>query len=105
MAFAVTPTSGSGPYTFTAEFDNSYLFGNGYRLEIRWTNEIGSCPVDAVTGARVTTLENQLVADGSAVSSTEVTSGQCRAYSASVITDDEVILQTETVFISNVATP
>lgn len=51
MAFDVTPTSGTPPYEFTAEFLNKESFNYGYGLRFWRTDpQAGTCPLpDAVT--------------------------------------------------------
>lgn len=78
MAFTVTPTSGAGPYVFTAEFtDKASLFTDRYELEVRPRTGVGSCPSPVSTGTRAPGAEAQLLSTDSYTSAANIDIGSC----------------------------
>lgn len=78
MAYSVTPTSGAGPYVFTAEFSNrDHLFFDLYALEVRPRTGVGSCPAPAVSGTQAPGAESLLLASDSYTTIPSVDAGSC----------------------------
>ena len=78
MAFTVTPTSGTGPYVFTAVFSaKNSLFTDKYDIEVYPRTQAGTCPVPATFGTRATNAEASLLATDSYSTTVNVQSGSC----------------------------
>ena len=81
MAFDVTPTSGEGPYTFTASYANKLGFDLGlYVTEFRTATNAGSCPLSNAVTTNTQPPADELLATGVTISSANVPSGSCRRY-------------------------
>ena len=103
MAFSVTPTSGAGPYVFTAEFTNKEsLFSNQYQLEVRPRTGEGSCPAPATSGQRASGAEANLLNSSSYTSVATIPEGSCMT-STVVIRDLDTgtVISQETAQIDN----
>lgn len=101
MAFAVTPTSGNAPYTFTASFSRKELIdGVNFGLTVRTSVQEDSCATVG-TGTNSVMIAAALLASGSYVSgSTSVSSGSCSTYTARItnlITGEVVSISSVTV--------
>lgn len=84
MAFAVTPTSGAGPYTLTADITNKDSFNyNRYALTLSFTDAVGSCPASGVATVLVSGAVN-LLESGSFAHPLVVATGSCRTYTLRV---------------------
>ena len=103
MAFTVTPTSGSAPYLFEAEFDGVGSFGHGYRAELRFSAPTaGSCPPAANATNPVTGAGAELVNTGSYLRTTgSVPAGNCNVYRLVVLDDTNTIISSSMVNIDN----
>ena len=78
MAFTVTPTSGAGPYVFTAQFANKdNLFYDLYVLEVRPRTAVGSCPAPATSGTQAPGAESLLLSSDSYTTVPSVDAGSC----------------------------
>lgn len=78
MAFTVTPTSGSAPYVFTAEFSaKESLFSDLYVLEVRPRTSAGSCPGPATSGSRSSGAEQSILLYDNYTVLTSVPAGSC----------------------------
>lgn len=96
MAFNVTPTSGTAPYTYTAEFVNRLGFDLGlYVTEFRSVTLIGSCPTDALSGPNVPGTADNLLNSGVHIAQTSVPAGECRrtVYLVRRLSDNEIVSQ------------
>lgn len=78
MAFTVTPTSGAGPYVFTAVFAaKESLFTDRYGLEVRPRTSVGSCPAPAVSGTQAPSAEVNLLNTNSYTAPNPIAVGSC----------------------------
>ena len=105
MAFAVTPTSGEGPFTYTASFANKLGFDLGlYSLEFRGGSAVGSCPASGISGTNVVAAVNSLLETGSWLSSgTVIPPGSCRTTSLIIrLVADGSIIEESLAQINNV---
>lgn len=104
MAFDVTPTSGSAPYTFTATFLNKSSFGSEYRLRFHLSPQSeGVClpPESAVTNIIVGA--NALLENGVYVRETgTVPNGNCVTYRLTVLDSIDQVIDMKFVTVSNV---
>lgn len=86
MAFDVTPTSGAGPYTFTAVFDDpTFIDGVNYSISVRSSGAVGSCPqrgsAEPFPPADIATLLNT----GSVTVTFVIPAGSCRTFTLDVL--------------------
>lgn len=80
MAFNIAPTSGTAPYTFTAEFSNKLGVELGlYGVELLVATSVGSCPSPPITGVNQSVNANILFNTGTFVQTGgTIASGSCR---------------------------
>lgn len=104
MAFDVTPTSGSTPYTFTAAFLNKESFGLGYSLRFALgIAQVGVCPLPESATAFVATASEALLNTGVYVRSTgSVPAGSCNVYRLDILDYENNVIQSEFVNVDNV---
>lgn len=105
MAFSVTPTAGTAPYTFTAEYANKLGFELGlYITEFRTETGIGSCPAPELIGANSATSAQTLLQTGTVVTTVSVPVGSCRNYINLVrrVSDNEIV-SSMNIYIDNLA--
>lgn len=96
MAFQVTPTSGAGPFTYTAQLANTLGLDVGlYVAEVRALTSVGACPSDVLSAPNNENFANALVNNGTNVSSIEVPSGSCRrtTFLLRRLSDNEIVSQ------------
>lgn len=102
MAFNVTPTSGTAPYSFTATFLNKYLLdGVNYNLLMLSTNSTVSCPA---IGSLSTVIggASSLLSNGAFTLGASVAPGSCTSYSLIIVrVSDSFVVQRLTVSVSN----
>lgn len=106
MAFDVTPTSGTAPYTFTADFLNKESFDFGYVLEF-WRNEstFQTCaPPEAATTA-VPSAAESLLKDDVYQRQVPVTEDRCQTFRLDIRDSLGNVIDTQSVTISNVVAP
>lgn len=104
VAFTVTPTSGEGPYTLSANIsDSQYVDGVVFAAAIRYTSTVGSCPQTG-SGVRLDpSQEAALVHTGSTISDVPVPSGSCRAYTLRISrVSDGAVVAISTVHVDNI---
>ena len=103
MAFSVTPTSGTAPYTLTATFAETLGFDTGdYLLRVYSQTLVGSCPSTAYPGgSQSVPIATSLLATGSAESSTSVPDGSCRVFTAGVFTNAGELVSESSITVSN----
>lgn len=82
-SFSVNPTSGDAPYVLTAVIANQENIDNAnYALELRATNQTGTCFSGTSTGANQTAGVQSLINTGEyTIATNSVTAGDCRVYS------------------------
>lgn len=103
MAFDVTPTSGYGPYVFTASFANSELIDNVlYSLSFVSSVAVGSCPEHG-TSTPSPQAANALLENGVYENPATTSSGSCRAFTLTIrnISSGNVV-STRTLQVSNI---
>lgn len=103
MAFEVTPTSGSTPYTFTASFSNKESFNNGYALRFALgIASAGVCPLPESATAFVGSASEALLDTGVYIRSTgSVPAGSCNVYRLDVLNNLGAVIDTQSVIVSN----
>lgn len=103
MAFDVTPTSGDGPYTFTAEFLNKNAFDFGYLLRFSESEPaVGACPPPASATLVIPSTAANLLENGVATRSANVPAGECRTYKIEVRDASGAVLDMQFVSVSNI---
>lgn len=103
MAFQVSPTSGVGPYTFTADLLNKSSFGYGYDLRFFTSGpRSGSCPLPSETANYAPSASALLLDEGVYISSTDVSVGSCRTYVLRIFDSSDNVVDEQFVQISNV---
>ena len=103
MAFSVSPTSGAGPYTVSADFLNAVeIDGIRYQLEFRQQLLSGSCFTDVATSQNNQVVVDSLLSTGSYILQTPVSAGACRTLSL-IIRDvlKNVIIDYQNVYVDN----
>lgn len=103
MAFDVTPTSGTSPYTFTAQISDAVNIDNDrYSLLFQSTTAVGSCP-PLGSSTNVPDGVAALLATGVATDNIDVPVGSCRTYTLR-IRDNELgtYISQQNVQVSNV---
>lgn len=80
MAFTVTPTSGTVPFLYEAQFSNKFLInGSDYALTYKVQTSVGSCPAPADTGTTQTQVANDLLQYGQHTQTAgNIPAGSCR---------------------------
>lgn len=99
------PSSGSSPYTFTADIANVGSFNYGWSLEFIAIGADAVCPVPPTTGASMQEAVNSLIASGEWVwegPGSNVANGSCRAINLIVRNSAGAIVDQSNVFISRV---
>ena len=82
MAFTVTPSSGSAPYLYEAEFSNRFGLDAGfYSAHIYADVAVGSCPAPRTAGTDQQSFAQALVSTGEYLQTVNsVPAGSCRVY-------------------------
>lgn len=104
MAFDVTPTSGAGPYTFTASYADRLGIDLGlYAVMFTSSSSVGSCPTGGIGGSPDLVTASALYNTGTAVTIADVPSGSCRRYSTYIrrLSDNAIVSQMSA-FVDNV---
>lgn len=103
VAFDVTPTSGTAPYTFTADLGAAVnIDDKRYSLLFQSTTAVGSCP-PLGSATNVPNGVDALLATGQYISNDDVPVGSCRTYTLRI--RDNVLgtfIASESVQVSNV---
>ena len=103
MAFNVTPTSGDGPYTFTAEFLNKDAFNFGYQLRFSESEPaVGACPPPASASLVIPSIATGLLANGTANRASVIPDGECRTFKIEVRGLSNEVLDMQYVSVSNI---
>lgn len=104
MAFDVTPTSGAGPYTFSAVIsDPANIDGIRYSLEFYNAAATGSCP-SPLSGSMNAQAATDILNNGFWIRPQTVPSGDCRA-SMLLVRDllTNTVISSVTINIDNIA--
>lgn len=103
MAFDVAPTSGTGPYTFTADFLDKDSFGHGYTLHFfRSSTTAGVCPPGSSADIPEVEIANSLLTDGVAVRQANVSPNFCVTYALVIEDDLGNVIDAQYVNVSNI---
>lgn len=104
MAFDVTPTSGAGPYTFTASYVDTLGIELGlYVTEFRSTTAAGLCPGPESSGTNSPASALDLLNTGTVVLTSSVPAGSCRRFVNLVRrVSDNVIVSEMDVYVDNI---
>ena len=106
MAFDVTPTSGEGPYFFTADVSDKIMYDAGYYVEFWYTAPSSvSCPLPATVSNRVATAPAPLMSTGVYRRNVAVPAGSCITYVLRLFSPAGDQLDEQSVSISNIAEP
>lgn len=103
MAFNVTPTSGVGPYTFSADFLDKGSFGYGYSLRLFRSAQVsGSCPPPELASTPMLDIAQSLLNNGVGVYDYSLGANSCSTFRLDIVNDLGDVVDTQNVNISNV---
>lgn len=104
MAFAVTPTSGAGPYTLSADIDDiTYIDGVHYTASVMSSILLGSCPVVGDETPLTPQQLDDIISHGNASTNVGVASGYCRTFTLALSrVSDNVVVASSSVSVDNV---
>ena len=103
MAFDVTPTSGTAPYTFTAEFTNKDSIGLGYDLRcLRADAQSGACPLPEDATINLIPPADTLLEVGTYTRQVPVPAGSCQTFVLAIRDRAGNVVDSQSVNVDNV---